>query len=115
MAIPCPPTQEDAKTEEAIRRYKEIGTGMGHVNSILHLVPADNYPKLVEEWAEAEKIYVGLGYRPVALHDFVMAGGYGVDIDYLLRRKRGRSEPVFFHAALHLATVKRRTESEIRA
>jgi hypothetical protein len=88
-------------SDEIVQAYVTAGIEFGDVVSMIYMGECIGFDELFEKWEDAEKAYAGLGYRTLSIDDFISAGGYGTDIDPLLRVPRKEGETVVFHAAYY--------------
>ena len=72
----------------------------------------ENYLDLVKGWAAAEEAYAALGYRPIDLHAFTQAGGFGASLTHLLRQKLQQGETPVYHAKEHLEEMRKAPETQ---
>lgn len=83
-----------------VRRYLKAGAEFGNAVSYIYLGECVGFDSMLSRWENAERDYVNLGYKAIALDDFVEHGGYGVNIDHLVRVPLNGEEPVY-HAGLY--------------
>jgi hypothetical protein len=87
--------------DQVISAYALAGTEFGDVVSLIYMGECIGFDALFEQWEAAEQAYSRLGFRTLSVDDFVAAGGWGRDIDPLLRVPRKEGEPVILHAAYY--------------
>lgn len=72
------------KNELIIRQYKEAGLDYG--DALSYMAPMGKcigFDKLEKKFIKCQNRYIEAGFRPVFIHEFIEAGGYGKDIDNL--------------------------------
>jgi hypothetical protein len=86
------------KHNKIVEQYIEAGTELGDACSYLPIMgKCDQYNDLLDEWVRTENLYAALGYRTIPLSEFMDAGGYGKNIDHLIKVKREALELPIFH------------------
>lgn len=92
---------KDQKTitdEEIVMAYLLNGAMFGDAVSYIYMGECIGFEDLLTKWETCEVAYANLGFRTLSLDDFVDHGGYGKDIEPLLRVPRKEGEAPVFHA-----------------
>ncbi len=95
---------KDAKTfanEEVVQAYVMAGGEIGSAVSYIYMGECIGFDKLLDQWEKTEKAYAELGYRTLSIDDFTGFGGWGKDIEQLLRQPRKEGEKPVYHAAYY--------------
>jgi hypothetical protein len=89
-----------------IEQYFRAGTMYGRSVSQLFVGECVDLETKRLRWAKYERLYATLGFRTVATADFIEYGGYGKDIEYLMRvtRTEGEEPVLYAEAAAGLNT-----------
>ncbi len=88
----------DQKVE---KKYVLAGAQFGDAVSYIYMGECIGFESMLNRWSDWEKEYINRGYRTVALDDFIELGGYGKNIDHLLRQKRDENEVPIYHAQIY--------------
>lgn len=83
------------------KKYVQTGSAFGDAVSYIYMGECVGFESMLNSWADWEKEYVRRGYRTVSLDDFIELGGYGKNIDNLLRQKRNANEEPILHAEIY--------------
>lgn len=78
---------QELKEAVIVNRYTDAGLSYGDFTSYDYLQEAPDgnwYQRWFNYW---ERKYIALGYIPLSMHDWVLAGGYGAPYEHLLRQK----------------------------
>lgn len=86
------------KREIAVESYVEAGAQFGDALSYIAMGECVGFERMKKRWAECERKYAALGYRTLAIDDFIEHGGYGQPIDHLVRVERAAGEAIVYHA-----------------
>lgn len=95
---------KDVKTftdDEKVEAYVTAGAEIGSAVSYIYMGECIGFDKLLDQWEAAEKAYSDLGYRTLSIDDFTSYGGWGHDIEPLLRVPRKEGEKPVYHAAYY--------------
>jgi hypothetical protein len=84
--------------EEVVSQYVRAGAQFGEALSYIAMGECVGFHSMQRKWAQTEREYAKLGYRTLAVDDFIEHGGYGKSIDHLLRVERASAEPTVYHA-----------------
>lgn len=90
--------QKTVNDEEIIAAYRLNGAIFGDAVSYIYMGECVGFEELLAKWEACEVAYANLGFRTLSLDDFVDHGGYGKDIDSLLRVPRKVGEEPVLHA-----------------
>jgi hypothetical protein len=95
---------KDAQTfrdEEKVQAYVMAGGEFGSAVSMIYMGECIGFDKLLDHWETTEKAYAEMGFRTLSVDDFTGFGGWGRDIEALLRVPRKEGEKPVFHAAYY--------------
>lgn len=87
--------------DQKVEAYVMAGGEMGSAVSYIYMGECIGFDKLLDQWEATERAYSELGFRTLSIDDFTSYGGYGKEVDHLLRVPRKQGEPVVFHAAYY--------------
>ena len=79
-----------------IEQFAETYTPAESVRTILDVIA-----ELLDHWEKTEQAYAAMGFKTLSVDDFRSFGGYGIDIEPLLRVPRKAGEEPMFHAAYY--------------
>ena len=71
--------------ERIVNNYIKNGKIFGDMCSYLYMGKCVNFDEQQKKFEICEKKYVELGYQSIELNDFVGYGGYGINIDHLIK------------------------------
>ncbi len=89
------------KNDEKVQAYVMAGGEFGSAVSYIYLGECVGFTELLEHWETTERAYAEMGFRTLSIDDFRGFGGYGIDIDPLLRVPRKKGEEPVYHAAYY--------------
>jgi hypothetical protein len=87
--------------DQKIEAYYLAGCEIGNAASYVYMGECVGFDKLLDQWEVTERAYSALGFRALSIDDFIRCGGWGHDIDHLMRVPRKEGEPEVFHAAYY--------------
>lgn len=89
------------RANKVTKAYLDSGYNFGDAVSYLFIGKCVGFDDQQLAWEKAEEQYAQLGYRTISLDEFIAAGGYGKDINHLVKVNREPNEPVILHAKIY--------------
>lgn len=93
--------RETFRNDEVIEAYVMAGGEFGSAVSYIYMGECVGFEDMLQKWEQAEKAYAEMGYKTLSVDDFTSFGGYGTDIEPLLRQPRKVGEEPVFHATYY--------------
>lgn len=81
-----------------VEQYIRAGARFGEALSYLAMGECVGFGRMKKRWADAERQYARLGFRTIAIDDFIEYGAYGTSIDHLVSVARAAGEEPVYHA-----------------